>query len=895
MHLISRFPLTPIVLALALAGPARGAIHLSGAQDNDLHRVLVENRIPITRHDTPARAVERAAEGDGVLILADGYPTVATEIPPEVYAAAARKSLRLYVEFPAAIPGKEVGGIRAAGLVSYERAVVTSDFFGDDLAPMRVLTINGCSAVEVSSADSHLVLANVAGYNTAVFGLANTPTRPILFEAESGRIMVSTTKLSHFVTGRYGPKAAWQHLWKTILVWADPKLAIATLDWTETVRPMYGRDESLPDDAVAQAVRLGTDMFTTGRFLIGESWKDLPDRQFATGVESTKAPDSGFTVGDGRFGILEGHAALIDWDGSQLYRYCVRADCQAEAALALALRTKLTSDEYSRAIAGNLMDYLYFTSPLRQGPRNDPASGSYGLVGWGAFPRSQTTYYGDDNARVFLGSIGAASLLKTDRWDRSILELILANFRTTGRHGFRGANLQEHDLQRNGWLPYWQAGTVNLHPHFEAWIWNSYLWLYHKVGDDLLLIRTRSAIRRLMEAYPNWNWTNGIQQERARMIFTLAWLIRVDDTPEHRAWLKRIVTDVFSHMGPEGAIREEIGREGGGSFGPPRSNAAYGTGEAPLIHENGDPATDMLYTMNFAFFGLNEAARATGDRYYRDALDRMADFLLRIQARSETHPDLNGAWFRAFDTERWEFWSANADGGWGAWSTQTGWSQNWIASTLVLRELNTSLWELTRDHPITKQQYSAVRARMLPDSAIESVIQRPIRHAGVGGAVHLETAIDRGYPGSGAPGLVDGLPGSLDHTDAAWLGFQGVDQVATVDLGRPVHVGRLAVGALQSTATGIYLPARVEFSVSDDGTRFTPVAAVIPQRTPQTTGTARELMVTPPLTQVSGRYVRAKVVNLGTIPAGLHAAGARAWMFLDEIVIDPVTPAPAEP
>ena len=63
-----RFRFTPIVLAFALAGPARAAIHLSCAPDNDLHRVLVENRIPNTRHDTPARAVEGAAEGDGVLV-----------------------------------------------------------------------------------------------------------------------------------------------------------------------------------------------------------------------------------------------------------------------------------------------------------------------------------------------------------------------------------------------------------------------------------------------------------------------------------------------------------------------------------------------------------------------------------------------------------------------------------------------------------------------------------------------------------------------------------------------------------------------------------------------------------------------------------------------------------
>ena len=39
------------------------------------------------------------------------------------------------------------------------------------------------------------------------------------------------------------------------------------------------------------------------------------------------------------------------------------------------------------------------------------------------------------------------------------------------------------------------------------------------------LDRTKRALRMLMEAYPNqWNWWNGLQQERARLILPLAWL-----------------------------------------------------------------------------------------------------------------------------------------------------------------------------------------------------------------------------------------------------------------------------------------------------------------------------------------------------------------------------------
>jgi len=151
-----------------------------------------------------------------------------------------------------------------------------------------------------------------------------------------------------------------------------------------------------------------------------------------------------------------------------------------------------------------------------------------------------------------------------------------------------------------------------------------------------------------------------------------------------------------------GAIREELGAVGKGSYGPPKSNEAYGTNEATLIQENGDPLCDLLYTANFAFIGLHEAAAATGDPFYADAEHKLAKFLCRIQIRSEAHPELDGGWFRAFDYKRWEYWASNADLGWGAWSIESGWTVGWIASVLALRDLDASLWDLTDDSHIEK-------------------------------------------------------------------------------------------------------------------------------------------------------------------------------------------------
>jgi len=704
------------ILWLLCVTAVQGTVYLSCNKGNDLYQVLVDNDISCRRFDNPSQAVTHAPSNAGVLILAQDYPLAATHIEPSILDEASQKNLRLYIEFPRRIEGIQLGRIQTSPLA---RCVVTSDLFGETLAPMRILAIHGCRFVTVEHDTPHLVLARVAGYNTAVYGLPPEDVHPILFEHPTrDGMLIATTKLSQFVTGRYGPRRAWQHLWKVVLQWLDPEIVIESLKWNESVRPMYGNHETLPGDAVEQAVTRGVDWYSQGNFIVHPSWKHVWLENEGGGTDPFGPPmDLTLPVGDGSLGILEGHASRVDFNGDQQYRYWMRADCQAESALALSMRARLDGDTRSQTIAHNLMDFLYVTSNLRQGPRNDPNSPSYGLMGWAT--THPYVYYGDDNARVFLGSIGTAAVLNSSKWDKQICELILANFRTTGKYGFRGPRLEDNNIQRRGWPSLWEGTVINIHPHFESWIWTSYLWLYDKVGQEYLLTRTRDAIKKTMVAYPNWKWTNGIQQERSRMILVLAWLIRVDDTAQHRAWLKQVVTDMLVHQDACGGIQEEVGKTGG-QYGPPRSNSAYGTSEAPLIQENGDPAADMLYTTNFAFFGLNEAAAATGDPLYVDAVAKMADFLVRIQVRSEAHPDLDGAWFRGFDMDRWEYWGSNADHGWGVWGTLTGWTQNWIVSTLALRQQKTSLWDLTKNSKIA-EFYKQCQQHMLPDEYIKQV------------------------------------------------------------------------------------------------------------------------------------------------------------------------------
>jgi hypothetical protein len=187
--------------------------------------------------------------------------------------------------------------------------------------------------------------------------------------------------------------------------------------------------------------------------------------------------------------------------------------------------------------------------------------------------------------------------------------------------------------------------------------------------------------------------------------------VRLEDTPEHRGWLMTVATDLLQWQDPSGVIQEKRGGAENTGFQIAKSNEEYGTGETPLIQNVGDPATDQLYTTGFALLGLHEAFAATGDAKLKAAEDKLAHFLCRIQVRSDKFKYLDGAWFRAFDYKRWDYWASSGDVGWGVWCVEAGWGQAWIAATLSLRDRQTTFWDMTAGSKI-KAQLPQVRNLM---------------------------------------------------------------------------------------------------------------------------------------------------------------------------------------
>lgn len=705
--------LTALLFSLCLyrQGKGQSGLVVCSSPDNDVVALLQANAVPFRLYADPVKAVDAAEKGGGILFLAGGYPSEKIALPDHVFQLAGQKQLKIYIEYPASLPGFHIPDTVITGKL--DRAVITSDAFGPRLTPMSILGVSDCHVIPMETTKPLMVLGKVAGFDKAVYGLDDVKTYPLLFQ--KGDLLVAATGLSTFATGRYEPKASWRIVWQYILsrVSGDPHFQLN--HWLSYVSPMYGKRDSLPLQAKELSIQKGIDWFYKARLLIDSGWKNLWLKYQGDGSRPFGPPVSAsLPNGNGSLGILEGHASNIYYNGTQQYRYWVRADVQGEAAYAFAAAGSFLSKPDYYQVASHLGDFVLRDSNLKSGAKNDRNSSVYGLIGWAV--THPNVFYGDDNARCILGLIGAEAFMDTGRWDQEIVEAILANFRTTGKEGFRGNRLEDADVLKNRWKYYWNRDLISPHPHYESWLWACYLWLYDKTGYKPLLERTGNAIRITMQDYPDWLWTNGIQQERARMVLPLAWLVRVQDTPEHRQWLDRVVSDLLKNQVACGAIREELGAVGKSGIGFMTSNQKYGSGEASLIFKNGDPVADMLYTCNFAFFSLNEAAHATGDKKYFEAVHKLSDFLTRIQVNSSKFGDIDGAWFRAFDYKSWDYWASNADAGWGAWCTLSGWIQSWIITTQILTAEKQSYWDLTENSRVNKYMKSAVRTMFKDDA-----------------------------------------------------------------------------------------------------------------------------------------------------------------------------------
>ena len=147
--------------------------------------------------------------------------------------------------------------------------------------------------------------------------------------------------------------------------------------------------------------------------------------------------------------------------------------------------------------------------------------------------------------------------------------------------------------------------------------------------------------------------------------------------------------------------------------------------------------------------------------------------------------------------------------------------------------------------------------------------------------VTLKVAPSRGYDFNGGPELTDGLSGNDNYKTGRWLGFQGKDLDAVIDLKEPAEFSHISFNTNVVKGDWIMGAAGVTVKISDDGQNFKEVASkTIPSlgKNDPDGLYPQEISFDP----VKARYVEI-IIKSDKLPAWHGGAGNSAFLFVDEI------------
>ncbi|WP_425392515.1 GH92 family glycosyl hydrolase [Ekhidna sp.] len=143
--------------------------------------------------------------------------------------------------------------------------------------------------------------------------------------------------------------------------------------------------------------------------------------------------------------------------------------------------------------------------------------------------------------------------------------------------------------------------------------------------------------------------------------------------------------------------------------------------------------------------------------------------------------------------------------------------------------------------------------------------------------IELETDYANHYSGGGDNALINFVRGKADFRTGDWQGYEGVDLVATVDLGSIQSVNDVKIGFLQDENSWIFMPLEVSFHVSEDGKNFKAAGKVTNMISYKEKGVIlKDFGVS---VDQETRYIKVVAKNRGVCPTDHKGAGGKSWIL----------------
>jgi hexosaminidase len=160
--------------------------------------------------------------------------------------------------------------------------------------------------------------------------------------------------------------------------------------------------------------------------------------------------------------------------------------------------------------------------------------------------------------------------------------------------------------------------------------------------------------------------------------------------------------------------------------------------------------------------------------------------------------------------------------------------------------------------------------------------QKITLHKAAGKQIQITNKPHPKYVGGGDGSIINGVLGNSErYGDAEWLGFEGMDFEAIIDLGKEEKIQTIDFRFFKGEGQWIYLPKAIHVYLSADGESYEEVAIEN-----KIGGESKVVDFSIAINKKGGRFLRIVAENYGVIPEGSQGAGNNAWLFIDEISVN---------
>jgi hypothetical protein len=168
----------------------------------------------------------------------------------------------------------------------------------------------------------------------------------------------------------------------------------------------------------------------------------------------------------------------------------------------------------------------------------------------------------------------------------------------------------------------------------------------------------------------------------------------------------------------------------------------------------------------------------------------------------------------------------------------------------------------------------------------ETTLQRAaLTNVATGKTVTLGTKPKK-YAGENPQALTDGALGGSNFY-ANWLGFEGNNMEAVIDLNKETEIDTISTAFLKVTNHIVFFPKSVTYYASTDNITFRKIETIT-NASPLTAESKRNDIAyfTSAFQPVKARYIKVVAQNMVTAPAWHNAAGSPSWIFVDEVIVN---------